>query len=292
PQDGSTIEHAYGRANPGGYVAKVVVTEDNATVGATSSDVVIKTKSTVTVEPPDVPTDAELTVTPTSGEAPLTVTADASASQHATGYASTEYAFDFGAGTIVTGSSATATHVYTQARTTPYTVEVTVTDKDTGGNVMGTPSTATDMVAVGSGNQLTALLSVTPSTVKVGEPVTFDGCASFAADGRTITAYTFDPDGPDQPLEPVPQDVNDPVSCADGHEDASVYRYEYETAGTYQPTLTVRDDQGTAKSVATAVKVTPVVPVVAPRERHGGALNLLTLLPLLAAGLGRRRRRH
>jgi len=288
PQDASTIQHDYAYANPSGYVTKVVVTEDNATVGATSQEIVIKTTSTVTVDPQPVPTEAALTVTPGSGAAPLTVTADAGATQHATGTDATEYEFDFGDGTVVTGSSATATHVYTQPRATPYTVTVTVTDSDGDGTVIGT-SSATAMVAVGTGNELTALLSVSPSTVLVGEIVTFDGCASFAADGRSIVQYAFDPDGPDRPLEPVAQDVTDPVSCVDGHNDASVYRHAYATPGQYQPTLAVTDDMGVTKYARASVKVTPPQAVRNGRN-GGGALGWALLLPMLGASLIRRRK--
>jgi len=69
---------------------------------------------------------ARLTLTPSSGTAPLAVTADASASSDPQGQALT-YSFDFGDGTT-TGpqSAAKATHTYSTAGS--YTVKVTVTD--------------------------------------------------------------------------------------------------------------------------------------------------------------------
>lgn len=284
-QDGVTIQHQYPHANPAGYHARVVVTEDNATTSATSADAVIKTQTTVTVDPQPVDTEAALTVSPTSGSVPVTVTADASGTQHATGTATSEYAFDFGDGTLVAGGAATATHVYTVAGT--YTVTVTVTDRDADGAVIGAPSSATDMVAVGTGNQLTALLAVSPSTVKVGEVVTFDGCHSFAADGRTIVRYTFDADG-SGPIQPVSQDVTTPVSCDQGHNDASVYRFAYDRPGHYQPTLTVTDDANQTRSVAATAKVTPIKPAQAARS--GGAMGWTWLLAMLGVGIARRRR--
>jgi parallel beta-helix repeat protein len=69
---------------------------------------------------------AKLSVTPTTGTAPLAVTADAGASSDPQGQ-TLKYSFDFGDGTT-TGpqAGATATHTYSTAGT--YTVKVTVTD--------------------------------------------------------------------------------------------------------------------------------------------------------------------
>jgi PKD repeat protein len=283
--DASTVTHDYPAANADGYRVQVVVTEDNATVGA-ADELLIRTKSTINVEPPDVDTSAALTVDPASGAVPLTVTADAGGTQHATGTVGSQYAFDFADGTVVTGSAPTATHVYTVAGM--YTVTVTVTDRDADGNVVGT-SSASQAVAAGSANTLTSLLSVSPTTVKVGEVVTFDGCRSFAADGRTIAAYTFYPEGVGENRPAIRQDVSLAVSCAAGHNDASVYRHVYDRPGAYQPALVVTDDTGaTKKSADASVKVSPV-----PGSRSGrnaGALGWLLLLPLAAAGLVRRRR--
>jgi PKD repeat protein len=88
---------------------------------------------------PSAPT-AALKVTPTSGTAPLAVSADASGSTDPQGETLT-YAFDFGDGTS-TGqqSSATASHTYSAAGT--YQLTVTVTDTS------GLTSTATQAVAV------------------------------------------------------------------------------------------------------------------------------------------------
>jgi PKD repeat protein len=78
--------------------------------------------------PPSAPT-ARLSASPTSGNTPLLVSADASASTDPQGQALT-YSFDFGDGTTVpatgTQSAATATHTYANAGT--YQLTVTVSD--------------------------------------------------------------------------------------------------------------------------------------------------------------------
>ena len=93
-------------------------------------------------QPGSTPT-AALTVTPTSGQAPLSVTADASASTAGNAPISS-YTFNFGDGTIVgPQASPTANHTY-QTPGTYYPVTVTVTDNN------NATATATQTVTVNS----------------------------------------------------------------------------------------------------------------------------------------------
>ena len=96
----------------------------------------------------DAPPSAALSATPSSGTAPLQVTADASASTDTDATPIASYTFDFGEGSAVVGpqAGATATHTYTGAGT--FTVTVTVTD------TAGQPSTATAQVAVTTNQNL------------------------------------------------------------------------------------------------------------------------------------------
>jgi parallel beta-helix repeat protein len=90
----------------------------------------------------DVPPTAVLSVTPSSGTAPLAVTADASGSSDTDATPIASYRFDFGDGSAAVGpqAGATASHTYSQGGT--FTVTVTV--KDTA----GLSSTATSQVTV------------------------------------------------------------------------------------------------------------------------------------------------
>ena len=77
--------------------------------------------------PPDVAPTAALSVSPSSGVAPLSVTADATGSTDTDATPIASYTFEFGDGTVVGPQpGATATHTY--ATTGTYTVSVTVTD--------------------------------------------------------------------------------------------------------------------------------------------------------------------
>ena len=99
-----------------------VTVTDNGGLTATATKMV--TVRSAASQPGNQPPVAQLSVTPTSGEAPLSVSADASASSDPGGMiASTN--IDFGDGT--TESAATASHVFGTPGT--YTVTATVTDK-------------------------------------------------------------------------------------------------------------------------------------------------------------------
>ena len=77
---------------------------------------------------PDAPPVAQLAVSPSSGPAPLTVTADATGSSDTDQTPITEVVFDFGDGTpkVTLQSGMTETHTYTTAG--PYTVTLLVID--------------------------------------------------------------------------------------------------------------------------------------------------------------------
>jgi PKD repeat protein len=95
----------------------------------------------------DAPPSASLVVTPSSGAAPLQVTADASGSTDTDATPIGSYSFSFGDGSNVVGPQpgATATHTYTIPGT--YTVTVTVTD------TADQTATATSEVTAQNANQ-------------------------------------------------------------------------------------------------------------------------------------------
>src|SRR5439155_10166436 len=118
-----------------------------------------------------------------SGTAPLTVSADASASSDADGTIAS-YRFDFGDGTVVGPQpGSTATHTYAAGR---WTCTVVVTDNS------GATGSASAVVTVSSPNQApVAPLTVTPSSGVAPLHVAAGASASSDPDG-TITRYRFD----------------------------------------------------------------------------------------------------
>jgi len=134
--------------------------------------------------PPNQPPVASLTVTPSSGTAPLAVTASASGSSDPDGTIAS-YKFNFGDGTVVgPQSGSTATHTYAAGT---WTASVVVTDN------AGATGTASKTVTVTSGTNQppVASLTVTPSSGTAPLNVTADAAGSHDPDG-TIATYKFD----------------------------------------------------------------------------------------------------
>src|SRR5206468_3079582 len=101
PQSGSTAGHTYAAGRSAGRRA---VTDNAGATGTASKTVTVSAANQLPV--------ASLTVTPSSGTAPLTVTANASGSSDPDGTIAS-YRFDFGDGTVVgPQSGSTAGHTY------------------------------------------------------------------------------------------------------------------------------------------------------------------------------------
>ena len=116
----------------------------------------------------DSPPKAVLAVTPTSGSAPVEVTADASASTDDDGTPIDTYTFDFGDGSPALGPQreATSTHVYTEAGT--YTVAVTIID------------------TAGLSSTTTAQVDVRPNANLVGNSGFEDGTSGWNTSGSSF----------------------------------------------------------------------------------------------------------
>ncbi len=207
----------------------------------------------------DSPPSAALALTPTSGTAPLQVTADASGSTDTDSTPIASYAFDFGDGTQVTGQSASiASHVYTSAGT--YVVTTTVTD------TVGRPATATATVTVTSPADTPPLanLSVSPSSGAAPLAVTADASASTDTDATPIATYTFDfGDG-----------------TVVGPQAAATATHTYTFGGSYAATVTVTDTGGHPSTATASVSVqstdAPPVAAVAVNPSSGTAPLLVT----------------
>jgi parallel beta-helix repeat protein len=180
--------------------------------------------------PVTTPPTAALTVSPSSGDATLHVTADASASSDPGPTPIASYTFNFGDGTPVIGpqTSALAAHNYQNAG--DFTVTVTVTDTE------GTPATATAGVHVTTpNNPPTAALTLTPSQGTAPLTLTADASASSASPATPIASYTF----------------NFGDGTVVGPQSAAQTGHTFGTPGTYPVTVTVTDSANRS-STATA----------------------------------------
>ncbi len=169
---------------------------------------------------------AALTVTPTSGIAPLAVSASTVSSTTSNSNI-TSSSIDFGDGSVV--SATTATHTYNAAGA--YTVTATVTDN------YGKTSTATAAVKVAANQPPLAVLSVTPAS----------GVAPV-----TVTASTAGSSDPDGTVASSLINFGDGTSAA-----GPTASHTYKAAGTYAVTATVTDNLGASSSAGGSVAVAP-----------------------------------
>jgi PKD repeat protein len=186
------------------------------------------------------PPVARLTVSPSSGTAPLAVTTNASASSDADGTI-TSYRFDFGDGTSAgPQSGATATHTFAAGT---WTVRVTVTDN---GGATGTASATVTATAPANNQAPVARLTVSPSSGTAPLAVTANASASSDADG-TITSYRFD--------------FGDGTSA--GPQSGATATHTF-AAGTWTVRVTVTDNGGASSSASATVTATAPVSNQAP----------------------------
>lgn len=211
----TTATHTYSAA--GTYSVKLTVKDGNGTSASTAK--------TVTVTAQSLTPTAVLNVTPQSGTAPVSVTADSSGS-YETGGTIASRTINFGDGTVVT--TPTASHTYNSAGT--YTVTLTV--KDGNGKTASTTRSVTVSAPVLTP---TAVLTVTPQTGTAPLFVTADSSGSYET-GGTIVSRTIDFG-----------DGTVVTSTTSGH--------TYNTPGSYTITLTVKDASAASATASKVVNV-------------------------------------
>jgi parallel beta-helix repeat protein len=216
-------------ATPGTYTVTFTVTDSLGLADPSPGSLA------VTVTPFTQRPTALLTMTPSSGPAPLAVTADASGSSDPDGTI-VSYRFDFGDGTVVgPQAGATATHTYGAGA---WTASLTVTDD------AGATGTVTQVVTV-TGNLPPDGAIDTPGgnvTILAGQSVSFSGTGSDP-DGPLPLTYRWDFGG-----GAGLQTVEDPGGVT------------FATPGTYTVTFTVTDGLGLADPIPASRVVTVDAP--------------------------------
>jgi PKD repeat protein len=177
---------------------------------------------------------AALTATPTSGQTPLAVSLNASASHPPlNGGTVTEYTFSPGDGTsVVTQTSPTWQHTYTQAGV--FAAEVTVSDS--GGGTGTSPAVNINVAA--PSQPPTAALTATPNTGTAPMTVTLDAAGSSDPNsGGAIKQYAFNfGDGTAQVVQKTP-----------------TVSHHYTTAANYVASVIVTDKEGGTASASVPV---------------------------------------
>lgn len=165
---------------------------------------------------------------PQTGNAPLTVSFDASTSSDNDG-SITSYSWNFADGSDP-ATGITVEHTYSAGGTGSYEVELTVTDNDN-----ATASKKQELI-VNEPPRVT--FKMTPNLGNAPLPVTFDGTESVDVDGQ-ITDYEWNFG-----------DGSIPVS-------GSVVQHVYENAGSYTVQLHLTDDDQASASAAHSIVVNP-----------------------------------
>jgi PKD repeat protein len=214
---GRTATHAFSR--PGTFAVTLTITDG---FGRSASTV-----QSVTVGAGANPT-AAFTTSPSAPLIAQQVFFNAAQSRPSPGNSITSYTWDFGDG--ASGSGQQASHAYAAAGA--YTVVLTITDS------AGRTATATAAVNAGTGAP-TADFTFSPTSPAVGATVNFNGSASTAAAGRTITTYFWS--------------FGDGTNATSGGPTFS--KSGYTAAGTYTVTLTVTDNTGASASTSKQVTV-------------------------------------
>jgi PKD repeat protein len=217
---GAITTHSY--SAPGTYTVTLTVTNDRGLSASQSQS--------VTVLAGQGPT-AIFVFSPSAPLVGQTVQFNASASTVPAGRTIASYSWNFGDGSSAAG--VTASHTYLTAGT--YNATLTVTDD------IGEQATTSNPVAVGSGNP-TATFTISPTPpVLASTVVTFDGSASTAAAGATISTYRWT--------------FGDGTGAGPSSSPTTTHSYLAAGAGTYTVTLTVTDSAGRTGSFTNTVQV-------------------------------------
>ena len=228
PASSSSVDLARFNLNSGNYLVFVKAT------GAPS--MTNKMSAGVQVTIPNQPPVAALSVTPSSGTAPITISASTSASTDVDGTIASS-TINFGDGSApVAGPS--ASHIYSSAGT--YTITAIVTDN------LGASSSTSAIVTVGSGNK--------PPVAQLALSAT-SGYGPMSVNAST--SGSTDPDG---------TVVSSTINFGDGTSAAGpAATHTYSAAGSYTVVATVTDNSGASSSTSTIVTVkAPEVIVSSP----------------------------
>ena len=222
---GESVTHTY--AATGQYTVVLRVTDDRGATATAQKVITVNPSSDDSGGGGPGPT-ATFTATPLTGQSPLTVTFNASASSYV-GHAITAYFWDFGDGT--TGTGMTTTHTYGPTTTRTYNVVLRIIASDNSEDTATKSVTVTVAGSAPAEDNPTASFTTAPNKVIAPKRITCDGSNSDAVAGRTLTEWIWRfGDG----TSPQSKNNDDPV----------YHRYVTKKASeTFTITLIVVDDE-------------------------------------------------
>jgi len=217
---GKIVSHTY--TKEGTFTATLTVKDDISLEGKTSQEIKISSTNVI----------ASFTTSTRKGEAPLSVTFDASGSKPSDDNGKiTSYAWDFGDGTGDSGIK--VSHTY--AKTGKFIATLKVTDDKS-----KTDSTSAEISVY---SKPKALFSFSPTSGVAPLPVTLDASGSYDADGRIVSYLWSFGDG----ITGTGQKIS----------------HTYTKAGNFTVLLSVTDNEGYSDSLSKTIEVSPGTPPVA-----------------------------
>lgn len=243
---GINTTHAW--TAPGRYVISANVTLASGPVSVVNAGITVRA-GPAPQQPTATGPTARVALTPATGEAPLAVRVDASASTAGSSPID-GYTIDFGDGTTAAG--ATATHTF--ARAGDFTVTVAVTD---GAGLRSTASATAHVTTTAAGP--IARLTTSSSQPTVPTDIVADASASTAG-SASIASYTFA--------------FSDGTTV--GPQASATIHHSVTAAGTYTVNVTVRDQAGRSSTANAGTQVTaparvpPTAALVFERAPAGG----------------------
>lgn len=238
---GDSVSHTYTTA--GNFTVVLRVTDNDGATSTAKKTIVVSAASEGSGG--EGPT-ASFTATPLTGNSPLTVTFNASASTYP-GHTITYYSWDFGDGT--TGTGITTTHTYAPASTTTYHVVLRIIASDNTEDTASKDITVIVSSSTQPSTSPTASFTVTPDSPQIGpHTFQFDPSDSAAASGRELTTYVWSFGDQSSQTETTDKTVEHTFHTAQSSQDFVV-------------TLTVIDDQGSTDSYSRTVTVKNLQPI-------------------------------
>jgi len=222
-RSGKRVSRQFTESDGGSVIGTCTVTDTNGASDSAQTSVTIS-------EPANEPPVAVATATPSSGDAPLDVTFDASNSSDPDG-SIRSYEWTLPGGEQATGQ--TVKRTYGSDNTGELTATVTVTDSDGS----STSDTASVVVTKPPNDIPTANATATPKSGSPPLSVKLSGSASSDPDG-TITGYSW----------------TIPGKSSQSGKTATV-EFTDDDIGTYDITLTVRDNRGAKATDTVTVEV-------------------------------------
>ena len=250
PGTSTQEDPSYTYASPGTYTVTLTVTNDAGQTNTITEPVTVDDAPTATLTP-------STTVT-TPGSA---VSFTSTAASPATGGSITNYSWNFGDGTTLSGTNPDPTHTY--ALPGNYTVTLTVTDN------LGETHTASATLTVDSAPNVAFTASANPATA--GSTVGFNAGSSSDSYG-TITGYSW--------------------NFGDGATAAGLApTHAYADPGNYTVSLTVTNNAGQSATQTGTITVTSVASPTPPTTSTPTPTPVPTPKPLTASLTGAKRQK-